>query len=104
MSLVGNATGSVAVALSDHGGPTDDAPVVKHLGWISVLSREERRDDHRTAVDCSRTAEVGRGRQAHVIVLDLGRVCCREVGRKREGVLFYSTATDPGSLPFFLIL
>lgn len=108
MSLVGNATGSVAVALSDHGGPTDDALVVKHLGSISVLSREERREDHCTAVDCSRTAEGGRGRQAPVIVLDLGRVCFRAERWGEKGgrlfFFFYSTATDLRSFPFFLIL
>lgn len=77
MSLVGSATGSVAVALSDHGGPTDDTLVVEHLGRISGLSGEERRNDHCTAVDCRRTAEVGGGRLTAVIVLDLGRVCFR---------------------------
>lgn len=103
MSLVGNATGSVAVALSDHGGPTDDALVVKHLGSISVLLQEERREDHCTAVDCSRTAEGGRGRQAPVIVLDLGRVCFRaERWGEKGGRLFFSFTAQPLTLGLFL--
>lgn len=93
MSLVGSATGSVAVALSDHGGPADDALVVEHIGWISGLSGEERSNDHCTAVDSSRNAEVGGGRRAAVIVLDLGRVCFRTErwGEKGGSVLLQNS-------------
>lgn len=52
MSLVGNAAGSVALALPDHGGPTDDALVVKHLGESSGLSREERREEREPLYSC----------------------------------------------------
>lgn len=64
------------------------------------LSRENtRREDRYTDVDCSRTAEFDRGRQAPDIVLDLGRAYLGG-GRWRgkEGVFLYSSAT---SLAFF---
>lgn len=66
---------------------------------LQLVNEESGRRHRSAAVDCSRTAEVDRGRQALVIVLDLGRVWCGiERWGEEEGGFFCSAAaglTEP---------